>query len=365
LDSIAMHGGDGDDVFTFTGDWSSDVVFRVHGGSGNNQVVVEGAAVRIESTVDGDGSVDFVARGGASVSMNASEYDAFSLEDEGTTARILPGGQALVLTSLDIGEGAALDITDNGVILDYAGTSPLATVREKILLGRGGAGFGKGWDGTGITSSAAAASNAAEPEKWSVAYAENAALPLGTYTSFRGQAVDASSVLVAYTRTGDANLDGVLNDDDVTVIGATYAPGVPNANWAMGDFDYNGFVDDDDVTLLGAFYQPPAAVAFTLPSPRHSPRQVNVESQATGGRGVLDAAPPLLVSGGGVSGEAAALTLPSPGGRGFIANRDDEMLVDQLAESLVAQAASRASLLGETGLPLRLAVSDVIALWWA
>jgi hypothetical protein len=26
--------------------------------------------------------------------------------------------------------------------------------------------------------------------------------------------------------------------------GATYAPGVPNANWAMGDFDYNGFVDE-------------------------------------------------------------------------------------------------------------------------
>ena len=36
---------------------------------------------------------------------------------------------------------------------------------------------------------------------------------------------------------------------------------------------------------------------------------------------------------------------------------------DQLAETFVAQAASRASLLGETGLPLRRAVSEVIALW--
>ena len=55
---------------------------------------------------------------------------------------------------------------------------------------------------------------------------------------------------------GDANLDGVVNDDDVTIVGAVYAPGVPNASWANGDFDYNGFVDDDDVTLLGALYAP-------------------------------------------------------------------------------------------------------------
>jgi hypothetical protein len=64
---------------------------------------------------------------------------------------------------------------------------------------------------------------------------------------------------VRLTRTGDANLDGVVNDDDVTILGATYAPGVPQPHWALGDFDYNGFVDDDDVTLLGALYDPAAA----------------------------------------------------------------------------------------------------------
>jgi hypothetical protein len=55
---------------------------------------------------------------------------------------------------------------------------------------------------------------------------------------------------MAFTRTGDANLDGVVNDDDVTIVGATYAPGAPNAVWALGDFDYNGFVDDDDDVTL-------------------------------------------------------------------------------------------------------------------
>jgi hypothetical protein len=128
--------------------------------------------------------------------------------------------------------------------------------------------LGKGWNGLGLTSSAVAAANTAEPESRSIGYAENAALPLGAYTEFHGQPVDTTSVLIAYTRTADANLDSVVNNDDVTVVGANYAPGVSKPHWALGDFDYNGFVDNDDVTLLGVFYNPsappltaPAAVA--------------------------------------------------------------------------------------------------------
>jgi hypothetical protein len=135
----------------------------------------------------------------------------------------------------------------------------VTTIRQQITAGRGGAGLGHGWNGTGITSSIAAAANATDPESRSVGYAENSAMPLGPLTTFRGQPVDATSVLMAFTRTGDANLDGVVNDDDVTIVGATYAPGVPQPSWALGDFDYNGFVDDDDVTLLGVFYDPSAA----------------------------------------------------------------------------------------------------------
>jgi hypothetical protein len=87
-------------------------------------------------------------------------------------------------------------------------------------------------------------------------------MPLGPVTTFHGQPADDTSVLMAFTRTGDANLDGVVNDDDVTIVGATYAPGVPQPSWALGDFDYNGFVDDDDVTLLGAFYDPTAVASL-------------------------------------------------------------------------------------------------------
>jgi hypothetical protein len=154
---------------------------------------------------------------------------------------------------------AKLDLTDNAAIINYNGPSPAATVRQQIVTGRGGAGLGKGWNGMGITSSAAAAANTSDPESRSVGYAENSAMQLGPLTTFRGQPVDGTSILMAFTRTGDANLDEVVNDDDVTIVGASYAPGVPQPSWALGDFDYNGFVDADDVTLLGAFYDPSAA----------------------------------------------------------------------------------------------------------
>jgi hypothetical protein len=145
-------------------------------------------------------------------------------------------------------------------------------MREQTLAGRVGPGLGAAWNGMGITSSAAAAANILDADSRSVGYAENSALPLGPYTTFRGQPVDDTSILLAFTRTGDADLDGLVNDDDVTIVGATYAPGVPQASWALGDFDYNGFVDDDDVTLLGVFYDPSAAPLASPPvAPGDSP----------------------------------------------------------------------------------------------
>jgi hypothetical protein len=165
-----------------------------------------------------------------------------------------------------IAADAAFDLTDNALVIDYAGTSPAATVRELIITGRGGTGPGGAWSGKGITSNTAAAANQADSDSRSLGYAENASLPLGPFTTFHGAPVDDTSIVIAYTRTGDANLDGVVSDDDVTIVGATYAPGVPQPSWVLGDFDYNGFVDDDDITLLGAFYDPSA---MPLGAPLH------------------------------------------------------------------------------------------------
>ena len=154
-----------------------------------------------------------------------------------------------------------LDITNNAVVQDFppAGPNPETIRRADIIAGRGKIGLGATWNGTsGITSSTAAADAITAPNSTSVGYAHNGSLPLGAYTTFRGSPSDPSSVLIAYTRTGDATLNGIVNNDDVTVVGANFAPGFSRPFWALGDFDFNGFVDNDDVTLLGVFYNPSA-----------------------------------------------------------------------------------------------------------
>jgi hypothetical protein len=80
---------------------------------------------------------------------------------------------------------------------------------------------------------------------------------LGAYTEFGGQPVDPTTILIRGTRIGDVNLDGVVNDDDVTIVSATYGQ-TTGATWALGDLTYDGAVNDDDITLLGALYDPSA-----------------------------------------------------------------------------------------------------------
>jgi hypothetical protein len=187
----------------------------------------------------------------------------------GATARITAGGVKNVVTgALSIAGGGTptgtLDLTDNAVIVDYpaAGPSPEADIRAQIAAGRGGTDLLGTWDGLGINSSAAAAA----PDNLSVGYANNADLPLGSYANFRGEAVDDSTVLIRTTLIGDANLDGIVGDEDVTIVGATFGM-TSGATWALGDFTYDGAVDDADVTLVSALYNPSAP---PLPSPAAS-----------------------------------------------------------------------------------------------
>ena len=85
-------------------------------------------------------------------------------------------------------------------------------------------------------------------------------MPLGGFVgTFSGQSINANAVIIKYTRGADADLDGVVDDDDVTIVGALYDNGATTGHhWFEGDFDYDGTIDDDDVTALGALYDPAA-----------------------------------------------------------------------------------------------------------
>src|SRR5205823_609094 len=110
--------------------------------------------------------------------------------------------------------------------------------------------------GTGIISTAAHMNG--DGVNLAIGYAENSDLPLGSYTTFAGQSVGSSSVLIKFTRGADADLDGIVGNSDVTIVGGKFGA-AGSGGWYSGDFDYSGACDNADVTALGGLFNPSAA----------------------------------------------------------------------------------------------------------
>jgi hypothetical protein len=77
------------------------------------------------------------------------------------------------------------------------------------------------------------------------------------------------------TKPGDANLDKIVNLDDLTILGTFFptpgpAPGQGSRLWQEGDFDGDHDVDLDDLTTLGTFFNqshPASANVGAVPEP--------------------------------------------------------------------------------------------------
>jgi hypothetical protein len=232
-------------------------------GAGENQLHLLGGLVQADSIATG-GRLDTTIAAGELRTGRLNQH-GLKIDTGGRVALVTEQAPASIVQSLEMAEGAVLDIGENALIVDYDGPSPLEQIRASLASGRGGAGIGNGaWNGAGIISSAVAALNQASGESHAIGYADNATLPLGRFESFHGQPVDDTSILLAPAVIADANLDGVVNGDDATVLGAFYGSDGASVHWQFGDFDYNGRVDDDDVTLLGAVF---GSEESTLPPP--------------------------------------------------------------------------------------------------
>jgi hypothetical protein len=234
---------------------------QTHGAGAS--LIVDDGTLTLNTNAGSSANRQLTIEANSTTNFGSTQHLAALNVGAGATVAVTPGGTKNVVTGgLTIAGGGTptgkVDVTNNAVVVDYpaAGPSPDATVRAQIIAGRGGMGLNKTWNGAGgITSSQAAADTL---NAGSVGYAVNGTMPLGALTTFRGEAIDPSTVIVRYTRTGDANLDGVVNTSDVAIVGAQYAPGFAKPRWDLGDFDYSGFVDNDDIALLGAFYNPGA-----------------------------------------------------------------------------------------------------------
>lgn len=160
----------------------------------------------------------------------------------------LAAGRTIVTTSLsiDTAGGGKLDLADGTWIVDYTGSSPLADVQGWLAGGYAQ----EQWNGSGICSGVAAA-------------ARNMGL---------GYADDGDRLTVKYTLYGDADLDGVVNLNDLIALSQNYARDT-GVTWGGGDSSYDGATSLTDLLRLAQNYNKtmaspqPAGATAALASP--------------------------------------------------------------------------------------------------
>src|SRR5262249_42287304 len=105
-----------------------------------------------------------------------------------------------------------------------------------------------------------AQSNALSAHKTALGYLDNATAGL---PSFGGQPMDATSLLIGYVYSGDANLDGTVDTIDFNNLASNFSGS--GKFWGPGDFNYDGSIDTVDFNLLASNFS--LTLAATAPSP--------------------------------------------------------------------------------------------------
>jgi hypothetical protein len=171
--------------------------------------------------------------------------------NSGGRANLTPGGNKLLaLNSLAINGTGRFDLADNSAIIDYTGSSPIATIQQRLASGyNGGA-----WNGLGIISSTAASRS-----DTGIGYAEATDLFSAFPATFRGQSIDGTSILLTHTLYGDADLNRTVNLDDFNRLATNF--GASGRRWAHGDSTYDQTVNLNDFNALAANFGRAAAAA--------------------------------------------------------------------------------------------------------
>ncbi|MGA2443003.1 MAG: PEP-CTERM sorting domain-containing protein, partial [Tepidisphaeraceae bacterium] len=140
------------------------------------------------------------------------------------------------LTSLSITGTGQFDVNNDHIIITYGATDPFSTIAGYIKSGYNGG----HWNGPGIISTAAQIKT--NGLSYGVGYADG--------NDHKVSGLVSGQIEVAYTLLGDANLDGLVNAADFTILAANFNQ--PVTGWDLGDFNYDGLVNAADFTDLAA-----------------------------------------------------------------------------------------------------------------
>lgn len=180
---------------------------------------------------------------------DVSNINVAGIDVQAGTMKLLTGSGTSRTNTLTIAGGstptAKLDIANNALVINNgAGQQPTIAAQVRSAYA-GGA-----WNGNGITSSNADATN------FSVGYAQ--ASDLTTVPAIFGS-VGANAMLVRYTRYGDADLSGTVGLDDFNRLASNFNGS--GKFWSEGNFNHDaaGNVNLDDFNLLAGNFNLSAA----------------------------------------------------------------------------------------------------------
>lgn len=168
----------------------------------------------------GNGALEMTATNMNSVTVNAGSL------------KLLGTGHSAV-RGVTVDAGATLNLGAASVIVDYDdGFSPIASLTASIADGR-------------ITSSNNTTGRA-------VGIVDTATFP--SLTSYDGQPLDATGIVMVSTLKGDSDLNKTVNFDDLLRLAQNYDSAGSGKLWVNGDSDYNGVVNFDDLLSLAQNY---------------------------------------------------------------------------------------------------------------
>ncbi len=244
LESMELNSGSGFDTFSIN---SPGAQLSVNAGVGTDTInVTETAGANVVTLLSsvGNDTVNVNADnvGSAALRFIATQRIGAMSIGSGGSASVTPGGnKVLTASSLSIPGTGRLDLTDNDMIVDYSGASPLASIQSLLTSGyNGGA-----WNGNGINSSTAAALTTT-----AIGFAEATDIFSAFPAIFSGQSIDNTSIVMKYTFYGDADLSGGVNLNDFNRLAANF--GATPRRWAHGNSDYDTDVDLNDFNRLAA-----------------------------------------------------------------------------------------------------------------
>ncbi|MFT3784865.1 MAG: hypothetical protein QM770_01700 [Tepidisphaeraceae bacterium] len=213
----------------------------------NGKTLTTSGTVNIISTVNSSTPASLVVNGGTlssamdlgantSLSVNAgsavlsgSQRIAGVSVASGASLQMSNVTATLVLKATSLNVLGTLNLADNGLIVNYTGASPLASVEAMIASGKIAA------TTTGSTALALVDANT-----------------IGSPATFMGEPVDSTSLLARLALKGDFNLDNTVNFTDLLTLAANYS--LTGKTWVNGDATHDGTVNFSDLLALASNY---------------------------------------------------------------------------------------------------------------